>query len=123
MRSFLSKLKIMFLSMTFLLAGKLMAADYWAPSLTIGAVVAFNAGSVNFSVVNPPNTTCAYWGNHFRFDANTAGGKNMYSTLLAAKTSGKPVNINWVFSGTSGMTEANGCSESTMAQVWAIAIP
>lgn len=123
MHSFLSKLKVVLLSMTFLLAGKLMAADYWAPSLTIGAVVAFGSGTVHFTVVNPPNATCAYWGNYFKFDANTAGGKNMYSTLLAAKTSGKPVNINWAFSGTPGSTEANGCSESTMAQVWAIAIP
>lgn len=82
----------------------------------------FGAGTVKFGVSTPPSDTCNYHGRHLKFDASTEAGKNMLSIFLAAKMSGKSINIWYTPSGSPGTTKDNGCSVSEMATVNEIGI-
>lgn len=117
------KIKYSLLSILCAASSISMAADYWGPNLTISTLTAYENGVVMFAVANVPPAICVYYGNHFRFDGNTNGGKQMYSMLLAAKMAGKPVNLSYAGSSMSGSTEVNGCTQETMARTWSVMIP
>jgi hypothetical protein len=69
--------------------------------------------SVGFPTA-PPGTCSSYsW--QLRFDASSAGGKNMLAILMSAKLSGNSISIWYAESSNPGTNQSNGCSNGTMA--------
>lgn len=57
-----------------------------------------------------PAGTCSNWGEHFKFDSTTPGGKNMFAIILAAKASGKTINVWYGESTKAGSDQSSGCT-------------
>ncbi|GAA6168931.1 hypothetical protein [Sessilibacter corallicola] len=72
---------------------------------------------VYFGIDNAPEDTCNYFGRHFRFDATTEAGKNMFSVLLAAEMADRKIAIWYTESSVAGTNETNGCHQGNMALV------
>lgn len=106
----------------FILLISIMArADSYVANVTVQAVNTVSTGFVLFNVTgSTPAGVCTYFGFNFRFDGTTAGGKAMLSNLLAAYSAGKSVNLSYTNSTTPGTTDANGCTEASMAVPWSI---
>ena len=107
----------------FLLSPNSYAEDHWVPNLTLTHLAIVDSGIVFFSTSATPTATCLYWGSQFRFDSNKPGGQQMYAMLLTAKSSKQQVNLSYGGSSTPNTDHNNGCSESTMANVWSISLP
>jgi len=107
----------------FMFTSPVLAADAWVGNVTINQVTSFDSGIVMFAISGNNSGICNYWGSHFRLDANTDGGKQMYSMLLTAKAANRPINISYAASSTPNTTDANGCTQTTMARPWALTIP
>ncbi len=80
-------------------------------------------GWVAMGLITQLKSTCSNWGEHFRFDGSTPGGKNMLSVIMAAKMADKPVNVWYTDSTNPGTDHTNGCSGSAMSILQNIGIP
>lgn len=92
----------------------------------VGVIKRFYAaqdGRVYFGLVTPLANTCSSFGEHFKFDASTPGGKNMLSTVIVAKMGEKTVNVWYTASLAPGTNETNGCNASTLSILTHIGIP
>lgn len=81
------------------------------------AYIAGEDGYVYFGTSTQPSGTCNYYTSYFRFDSTTPIGKNQFAMLLAAKASGKTIEVWYFVSTAPGTTEANGCTVNSMALV------
>jgi len=72
-------------------------------------------GWVYFGLITQLPNTCSSWGEHFRFDATTPGGKNMLGVIMAAKASNKRVDVWYTDSASPGTDQTTGCTGSAMA--------
>ena len=96
-------------------------SDHWAGGLKIDKM--YGSGYIHISVDNAPSNTCDYYSWDFRFDATTDEGKNMFSMLLAAQMSDRPIEVWYTASSAAeGATESNGCSKGTMAVIYDVAV-
>ena len=113
-------MKKLFLSMVALLASSSAFAGYGIG--TVDRFYADDAGWVYFGTTVRLSGTCSYFIDHFRFNGQTAGGKNMLATLMAAKVAGASVHV-WFTDSTAPDTNQNtGCNSSTMAVVTGLGI-
>jgi len=88
----------------------------------LGRIITMASGTVLFGMkVQPPNS-CNNFTEQVRFDATTQAGKNLLSSLLAAKAANRTVNI-WYTASTTPGTSYPTCNEYTMAELTSIAIP
>ncbi len=96
----------------------------YAPNLSIDRYYVDANGFVNFGTTPQPVNTCSNWGEYFRFDASTPGGKNMLATLMSAKLLGKKVII-WYVDVNAAYVDTNqtsGCGAGTMSTLTNIGI-
>jgi len=82
-----------------------------------------SGGTVHFGLVTQLPNTCSSWGEHFKFDATTPGGKNMLSVVMSAKLANKTVNVWYTDSSAPGADQTNGCSGSAISTLTNIGIP
>lgn len=74
----------------------------------------FGSDDILFGFSSTPSDLCNYYERQLIFDATTDKGKNMLSILLAAKLSGKKIDVWYTPSTSQGTTHDNGCSRTTM---------
>ena len=79
-------------------------------------------GWVYFGVMEDMPQTCKYYNEQFRFDSNTAGGKNILSVLLSSIHTDKRVQVWYRESPLPGTNQATGCVGGQVAIVFALGI-
>lgn len=109
------------LTLVLALSTSASAAQQFTSSVAIGRIF-FASGSavVYFGVTPVPAQTCNFNLVQLQFDTSTPQGKSWYAMLLAAKTSGKTIDIWYEPSSTPGTDQTNGCTWTTVSQVDAI---
>jgi len=108
-----------------LMIGLLATSNAFSAEYATGIVSGYNIGSdnwVGFGTTTPLPGTCSYFTDQFRFDASTALGKNMLTTLLAAKATGLRLRVWYTASTAPGTNHTNGCTYSTMAVIGGIGV-
>jgi hypothetical protein len=103
------------LTMVALLATGNAYADEYSVA-PISSLHVDSAGYASFGTTIQFAGTCSHYTDHFRFNANTAGGKNMLTFLLTAKVLGTSVRVWYTPSSTPGANQDTTCTESTMAE-------
>jgi len=80
-------------------------------------------GWVHLGLVSQLPGTCSNWGEHFKFDSTTLGGKNMLSVVMSAKLANKSVNVWYNDTTAPGTNQSNGCKGGVIAILTSIGIP
>jgi len=115
----MTKLKlVLFALMSLFLANNSYAAFLANQSAT----EIYGSDDILFGFSSTPSDLCKYYNRQLKFDATTEKGKNILSILLAAKMSGKRIDVWYTPSTTPGTTEANGCTRTTMGILTQIGI-
>jgi len=98
-------------------------ADY-AINLSVDRYYVTSAGDVYFGTTPKPNNTCSNWGEYFRFNTSSVGGKNMLATLMSAKITGKKI-IVWYIPVSGAYVDTNqstGCTSGRMSTLTSVGI-
>jgi hypothetical protein len=113
-------LKLLLLALVALPSGRAWA-DGYGGSL---AVTNLNAGSsgYTFGTSSQSSGTCSYFGYYFYIPYNAPGASQMYATLLAAKLSGRTINVWYNLSTAPGTNETSGCTIGAMAAAYGVGI-
>jgi len=113
------------LSAVIALAG-LAISSYSQAGYYLGAVsverVRIEVQFVVFGVTPIPVETCSSWGETLKFDHTTDFGKVALSALLVGKASGKLIDVWYDESSVPGATEANGCGNDQLSNLYGIAL-
>ncbi len=80
-------------------------------------------GWVYFGLVNQLPNTCNYYGEHFKFDTSTVGGKNLLSVVMSAKLANRPVAVWYTESPSPGTNHTNGCTGNELSTLSNLGIP
>ena len=96
----------------------------YAADLSVNRYYVGIDGYVYFGTTSQPINTCSSWGEYFRFDASTPGGKNMLATLMSAKLAGKKVIVWYTDMAAAyvGTNQTSGCGAGTMSKLTNIGI-
>lgn len=94
-----------------------VAADNFVSGVTVSIVSVRGTGAF-FSVTDAtPANVCSHYGYDFFIDISTAGGKNLYTALLAAKLTSAKINMIYTESTTPGVVN---CAGAALAKPWSI---
>lgn len=97
------------------------ATAQYANDVQVQRIHTKSNGYAYFGIANPPDDTCNWYGEIFRFDITTEAGQAMLSNLLLGKASGNQISVWYQISSTPGTTSETGCTESSLAVVTGIA--
>ena len=81
-----------------------------------------SSGWTYVGLTTQPPDTCSSWGEHFKFDSSTASGKNMLSTLLAAKIAKHGIHVWYTSSTAPGTDQYSGCSHNTISNLTSVGL-
>jgi len=93
--------------------------SYYQGGFSVGRIVCDNDGSVCFGTSSQPANTNTCWELYLQFNSSTNAGKQMLSTLLAAKANGSTISLWYNAPGT---IKSGNCIEWELGTVVRISI-
>ncbi|WP_444902123.1 hypothetical protein ACJJIG_03890 [Microbulbifer sp. SSSA007] len=106
--------KLFLLPIIFLFSGNVYSA--YIEGIDIQRVHTKNNGFTYLKIANPPEDTCDWYAEDFRFKSDTEAGKAMLSNILSAHAQSKPVTL-WYTPSTGSGTVNETCTEEKLAEI------